>query len=145
MVAGFILLLGSQSGFAMGGFSCKAEDSSLKFSGGAGFGGAGGALYNFQSELEIYLPAAPKEFRKQKMNRSRVMHDWFDGKELKLALYRERSSKHFGSLELIVDAKRIDEGEFVGTYALTINYIESERDTEWKKVEAKGDVKCFTD
>jgi hypothetical protein len=76
MIVGFILLLlGSQSAFAMGGFSCKAEDSSLKFAGCAGFSGAGGALFNFQSELDVFMPTAPKEFRKQKMNRSRVMHD----------------------------------------------------------------------
>jgi hypothetical protein len=46
---------------------------------------------------------------------------------------------------LIVEAKRIDEGEFVGTYALTINYVEADRDTEWKKLEAKGEVKCSVD
>jgi len=107
--------------------------------------GAGGALFNFQSELDVYLPAAPKEFRKQKMNRSRVMHDWFDGKDLKLALYRERGhTLRIARTDCRGEADRL-KANFVGTYALTIYHIESDKDVESKKLEAKGEVNCTVD
>jgi hypothetical protein len=127
---------------ASGGFWCDATDKNVKFhvASGTQRGGAG-ALLNFEANLEIFLKDVPPDFRKLNLSGSLTQH-WIDGKDFKLRLYTERNEGLFGAVEFIVDAKAAGEGEYKGTYSLSVENMQSEKDSEAKRWEARGKITC---
>lgn len=141
-----LLLAGLMPAHASGGFSCEAQDASVKFEAGGGMGrSVGASLFNFNGEINVKLKGAPADFRDVKLKDSDVSQRWIDGKEVRLQLYREREEGLFGYVNLEILTKRVDEGSYVGRYELTISHVESEKATEAKTFKARGKVKCMTE
>lgn len=127
---------------ATGGFWCDGADKNVKFHASAGMqrGGAGGLL-NFEANLEIFLKDVPPDFRKLKLSDALTQH-WIDGKDFKLRLYTERSEGLFGAVEFVVDTKAAGEGEYKGSYALSVENMQPEKDHEAKTLKARGKIAC---
>jgi hypothetical protein len=127
---------------ASGGFWCDVADRNVKFHVGSGTqrGGAG-ALLNFKADLEILLKNVPPDFQKLDLNDALTQH-WIDGKDFKLRLYTERSEGLFGAVEFIVDTKSVGEGEYKGSYSLSVESMQSEKDSEAKRWKARGKITC---
>lgn len=127
---------------ASGGFWCDIADKNVKFhvSSGTQRGGAG-VLLNFRADLEILLKNVPPDFRKLDLSSALTQH-WIDGKDFKLRLYTERNEGLFGAVEFIVDTRAADEGEYKGTYSLSVESIQSEKDPEAKRWKARGKIAC---
>lgn len=127
---------------ASGGFWCDALDKNVKFhvTSGTQRGGAG-ALLNFKADLEILLKNVPPDFRKPDLSSALTQH-WIDGKDFKLRLYTERNEGLFGAVEFVVDTKVVDEGEYKGSYSLSVESMRSEKDSEAKRWKARGKIAC---
>lgn len=65
-------------------------------------------------------------FRKLNLNDALTQH-WIGGKDFKLRLYIERSEGLFGAVEFIVDTKAADEGEYKGSYSLSVENMRPEK------------------
>ena len=141
-----LLLAGLMPAQASGGFSCEAQDASVKFEAGGGMGrSVGASLFNFNGEIKVKLKGVPADFRELKLKDSDVSQRWIDGKEVRLQLYREREEGLFGYIDLVILTKRVEEGSYAGRYELTISHLDSEQATEAKKFTARGKVKCMTE
>ena len=141
--AAWLALSGSPlPALASGGFWCDAEDKNVKFhvTSGTQRGGAGGLL-NFKADLEILLKNIPPDFKKLDLKNALTQH-WIDGKDFKLRLYTERNEGLFGAVEFIIDTKAADEGEYKGIYALSVESMQSEKDSEAKRWKARGKITC---
>src|SRR6185312_1424649 len=118
---------------ASGGFWCGALDKNVKFhvTSGTQRGGAG-ALLNFKADLEILLKNVPPDFKKLDLSSALAQH-WIYGKDFKLRLYTERNDGLFGAVEFVVDTKTADESEYKGSYSLSVESMQSEKDSEAKR------------
>jgi hypothetical protein len=139
----FVTLSTSLPAHATGGFWCDVADKNVKLHTGAGMqrGGAN-SLLNPETDLEIFLPGTPPDFRKLHLKGDAITQHWIDDKDFKLRLYTERETGLFGSVELLILAKRVDEGEYAGRYDLRVEHMQSEKDSEAKTIKARGKIKC---
>lgn len=103
--------------------------------------GGAGALLNFKADLEILLKNVPPDFQKLDLSSALTQH-WIDGKDFKLRLYTERNEGRYGAVEFVVDTKVAEEGEYKGSYSLSVESMQSEKDSEAKRWKARGKIAC---
>ena len=139
-----VLLASLAEARATGGFWCKAEDGTLTFSVSAAAPRTGGPLFNVKGALRIVDLTVPKDLRAFDLKRGDLAQHWLDGSEGgSLKLHFQRNNPAGASLEelrLIVDAPRVDEGQFEGRYTLAIR-----RKGSADPFEASGSVSCSAD
>jgi hypothetical protein len=104
------LLLAGGPAVASGGVSCAADDKAIRFSAQAGINNLGSEFFSFNASLDT-----PKDFRKLDLSKH-LTQRWFDGRNLKLRLYRERSTEPHGSVDLVIEAwlRKDDELDYRG-------------------------------
>jgi hypothetical protein len=141
------LLLTCGAASASGGLNCDASDSKVSFSVQGGVTrGMGGPLFAFEGNLEIKDKAVAEDLRKIGFELKHVAQYWFDDKELKLDIYREREGdKAHGYVELVIRTKVDgDEGSATGNYELSV-YDTVGEGTEAKEAKFSGKVSCFVE
>ena len=138
------LLLASAPAFASGGFSCSADDRTLKFNAdGALMRRPGMNFINLGAALEIRLDAVREALRSWTFGEADVSQKWLDDRELKLQIYREWQSGDLTSfMVFVVEARAVTEGVYRGRYELTLNDAASGGATSSPR---HGKVGCFVE
>jgi hypothetical protein len=147
LMAGPMLAAASHSAIATGGLWCNADDRSVKFdvrSGMTRSRGPGSGFFNFNADLEIRAKTVPNDLRQLRMGEGNLHQNWLDRHDLKLDLfYRGSRHGHDVDVELLVETTRVDEGEYVGTYTLTVFDPRVQKNGE--PLEVQGKVSCSAD
>ncbi len=95
-----------------------------------------------ENTLQFFDPDAPTEFRAFKFEQKDLSGHWLDAREggsLKLRFFRQGSRKEpFTFVELIIDAPRVDEVLYKGSYVLTVQ-LTKPIDNAWFKGTASKD------
>ena len=144
LVAVSMLVLAAGPAHASAGLSCEANDKAVKLTIEAGISrGLGDDVFSFKGELEILSAAAPKDFRRIEFGKDNLTQRWFDSRNLKLRIYRERAGEPHGYVDIVIEAwpRKGDEIEFRGGYFLTIFDI-PKLDADGTTTTLKGRVNC---
>jgi hypothetical protein len=145
IIACLVSALAATAAHGSAGMSCEASDKTVKLALEAGISrGMGDTVFSFKGELEILVPATPKDFRKLELGRDNLTHHWLDNRNLKLRMYREREGEPHGSIDLVIEAwprKNADDLEFRGGYTLTIFDV-PKAGADGKTTVLKGRVSC---
>ncbi len=145
IVAAAILVAASVPAAASGGIGCEATDALLDFKVGTAVSrGMGGRFFEFHATLAIALDGVPDDLRKLTLDEA-LTHSWLDGKELKLQFYIERQEGDFASVDFVVEAARVEEGEYRGGYMLTVITPETPYAPDPVARTATGAVVCFVE
>lgn len=131
---------------AAGGISCSAGEKgvTLELEGGVSRG-MGAALFSFAGHATIKDASVAQDLRNAAFGLEHVAQYWFDGEELRLALYRERDGdKPHGYVQAWVLTKVTgdpDEGLYAGTFG--VHVWDGAGDGEPKTYRAEGAIECF--
>jgi hypothetical protein len=135
-------------GIANAGLSCTVKDKSVQLTLESGVTrGMGGPFFDFKAELKTNLPNVPKDFRQVKFADDHLPQRWLNDREAKLAIYRERDGEPHGYVEIQIETKRVskdDDGNYKGTYALTIHSVALAGKPEPKPITARGAISCMS-
>jgi hypothetical protein len=127
-LAAIVLLANLGTAQASGGFRCDMDDDNLKFRVDAAEPESGGYPLAIENTLQFFDPEAPTEFRAFRFEQKDLRGHWLDAREggsLKLRFSRQGSRKEpFTFVELIINAPRVDEVVYKGSYVLTIQLTE---------------------
>jgi hypothetical protein len=127
-LAAIVLLANLGTAQASGGFRCDMDDDDLKFRVDAAEPESGGYPLAIENTLQFFDPEAPTEFRAFRFEQKDLRGHWLDAREggsLKLRFSRQGSRKEpFTFVELIINAPRVDEVVYKGSYVLTIQLTE---------------------
>lgn len=107
---------------ATGGVSCTAEDRGAKFTIGSPVGrSTGGALFQFEGELELRGATIAEDFRKVTLGKDHLTQSWFDARDLKMHVHFERAGEPHGTIDLTVEARgNADAETWRGRYVISI-------------------------
>ena len=120
------IFLLSGNALASGGIWCETEAKPAKVELHSGVTrGMGGALFNFEGKVTVADQTIPEDLRNIEFKQQHVSQYWFDGKALKLVLYRERDpEKSFAYVEVGIDTQALEgedeEGAYAGGYNVTV-------------------------
>ena len=130
--------------FAAGGISCAVEDDAavLSLEGGVTHG-MGGALFSFAGQAELRSPEVADDLRATSFGREHVAQYWFDDRELKLRLYREREGDApHGYVEIVLETTADRDGTYRGDYAATVHDMTEAANGEAATQEISGAITC---
>lgn len=137
------LLAASIPATASGGLSCEADDADVRFAVATGVSHTIGSFFNFRVTLEIAVDGVPAELRSLELDRDALIHSWLDADEARLWLHHERAAGDFASVDLVIETEAAGEdGDYRGTYRLTVAAVGEGGATEWS---AEGAVTCFSE
>lgn len=145
LLAAIATCLAAGPASASAGFWCDADDASIGFIIEGGLSRSiPGPPFNTDGSLAVKLPDAPDDFREIEITPDDLAQSWFDGDDVRLEIYRERSADPFASISFIVKTSAVgepDEGHFEGTYALSI-FASTEDGADPLELKASGPVSC---
>jgi hypothetical protein len=145
---GLALLASPLPAHASGGFSCTAEDANMKLEVASAVShGLGGVFTNFNGAATVLLAGAPEDLRAIDLGKG-LVHHWIDRGDLRLSFYSERGEgKPHAYVDLMLKtAGDPDEGEFQGTYALTVFTMDPPADAAGGKImTAEGKAVCLVE
>lgn len=147
LLAGLLLTTAALPVAASGGLECSAKDKSTRLSVNAGVTrGLGSPTFNLKGELEVLDKRITEDLRRMTFGDADRPQYWLDAKDLRLILYKEGDSdKPFGSVELELLAKIVREGDFRGTYKLSIRDVSGDSGGEAKTTILRGRITCFVE
>jgi hypothetical protein len=130
---------------ASGGLACEARDANVSFTVDTAVSrGMGGAFFEFHAALDIMMDETPDDLRKLALDEA-LTHSWLDGKDLKLQFYFERPEGDFASIDFVVEAAMVEEGEYRGGYVLTVVTPETPYAPDPSERSATGVVVCYVE
>ncbi|MCO5158914.1 MAG: hypothetical protein M9945_19630 [Aquamicrobium sp.] len=138
-----VALLGGAA-VAAGGISCAVEDDGvvLSLEGGVTYG-MGGALFNFAGQAGLRSEKITGDLRASSFGREHVAQYWFDDRELKLRLYREREGDApHGYVEIVLETIADRDGSYRGDYAVTVYDMTEAANGEAATEEISGAIAC---
>lgn len=145
LVAALLLAATATHAHASGGLNCEANDKAVRLAVEAGISrGVGDGFFSFKGELDILAPGAPADFRKLTFGKDDLTQRWFDSRNLKLRIYRERDGEPHGFVDIVIEAwprKDSEDIEFRGGYTLTIFDI-PKAGADGRTMILKGRVAC---
>jgi hypothetical protein len=129
---------------ASGGLWCDIVDHNLEFHVSATEPESSGYPLRLENTLQVFDAEAPKELQDFQFRQGDLMSHWHDGREggsLKLRFARLGSGdESFNVVELIINAPRVDEGSFKGSYILRISPARPIRGKD--EIRENGFVSC---
>lgn len=135
----FLLALGSVPALASGGIGCEAQDGNAAISvSSAVTRGMGSPLFNLTGSLKTQLDGIGEDLRDLAYNADNVSQWWIDGEQLNLLLYVERQDEPFGSTELTITTRVVEEGAYEGEYVV----VSYDGDT---RAEITGPISCMAE
>lgn len=143
---GMVLATGTGPVSAAGGLSCSAGEKgvTLELEGGVSRG-MGAALFSFSGRATVNDASVAEDLRNTRFELEHVSQYWYDGEEMRLALYRERDAdKPHGYVQAWILAKATgepDEGQYAGTFG--IHVWDGNGDGEPKTYQVEGSIECF--
>jgi hypothetical protein len=127
---------------ATGGFSCRADDATVRFRIGAAMTrGMGGGFLNLTGRLEIRSQEIARDLRSTPLRASHIAQRWLDAQDFRLQLYWERSDPH-GFVDFVLRTRAVEEGDYRGEYALTVFDVAGSTDSTGRRLERRGTVTC---
>jgi hypothetical protein len=142
---GIAALLLATPAYATASLSCSVDDRSLRFSAEAIVShGVGEGVAQFTGELEVRLKDAPPGLRTLPLGLEHLTQRWLHGREVKLRLFREHEGDGRGSVELVVETRRLgkDETAFSGSYVLTVSSEDAAPGAPKRTLKARGRASC---
>lgn len=139
-----MVALSGGAAFAAGGISCAVEDetAALSLEGGVTHG-MGGALFSFAGQAELRSGEIADDLRVSSFGREHVAQYWFDDRELKLRLYREREGDApHGYVEIVLEAAADRDGSYRGDYAVTVYDMTEAANGEAATEAISGAIAC---
>lgn len=141
------LAVGTGPAVASGGLSCSAGETgvTVEVEGGV-TRGMGGPLFSFNGRVVIKDASVAQDLRTTVFTLDHVPQYWFDGKDLRLSLYRERDADKphgFVQVDIVTQSSGDDEGEglYTGTFGLLV--WDGTGDGDPKEFRAEGRIECF--
>jgi len=133
------MLAGGLPAMASGGIACDAKDDQAAIAiSSAVTRGMGSPLFNFTGSLKTHLNGIGEDLRSLSYEKDNVVQWWLDGEQLNLLLYVERQDEPFGSTELSITTRAVDEGAYEGEYAV-VSYDADVR------AEVTGKISCMAE
>ena len=118
--AAVMALLQSAPAGATGGLSCKADDQNLELAVSASLRhGADGQFLGLTGRLVIRA-GAPAELARLQLRLADLPQRWLSRSALKLRLFRETARGAFMVLDIETASGPEEEGEYRGSYSLTL-------------------------
>lgn len=138
------LLTALSSAEASGGISCQARDSTVTFSMGSPTPRAIAKLYRFAGILQIRRDDIAESLRDLSFDNRHLAQNWSDRRELKLEVYYERGTPH-GTVRLTIETRVRDEGDYRGSYRLSIHEGPTGGGGEGRSITLRGRVTCSSE
>ena len=144
LILTFGLLAGVTPALASGGISCAGEDGPAKIALSAGVTrGMGGPIFQLAATTGVADETVAEDLRKSTFTKENIAQYWFDDKEMKLLLYREREGEPFGSVQLFIGTQPVgDDIGYDGDFKLTISDMADSTTGEAKVAEFTGKISC---
>jgi hypothetical protein len=139
-----VLALQSAPASASGGIGCEARDARVALDIGIGVTRGSGGFFSVAGTLEITSTDLPGDLASLALG-DLLIHSWLDGEELKLQFYHERNEGEFASLDLLIEAERIDEGTYAGPYVVTVFGVDAASGSTGDTWSVEGSVLCYVE
>jgi hypothetical protein len=131
------------------GFSCHADDKSVKLVASGAYGTSLGAgIANFGADIEFQLAAVPADIRKLTLEYSHVSQSWFHYRDLKvMARWQPPGNGPNREFLLMIETHRgkPEGAPYRGRYTLIIYAASSDPGSKGKTLEVGGAVSCSVD
>jgi hypothetical protein len=139
------LMAATRPAAASGAVWCRADDAALTFAMRSGVSrGISGGFLNFTADLTIRLAGIPGDFRTLHFGGAGITQHWFDAKEFRLELARERATGPSGYVRFDVLTRLVSEGQFRGRYTLRV-LAQLSGDSEGRDWQISGPIACSTE
>jgi hypothetical protein len=117
-----VFLLPPVQAWATGDLGCEVNDKNLKFDYRTLINRSMGLFLGGDVRFESSRPEIEAVLRKMDQEKLRLVHSWYDDKEIRLMLYAEHQDDKvdFASVRLTVVAPMDENDDYVGTYTLQV-------------------------
>jgi len=117
-----VFLLPPVQAWATGDLGCEVNDKNLKFDYRTLINRGMGLFLGGDVRFESARPEIEAVLRKMDQEKLRLVHSWYDDKEIRLMLYAEHQDDKvdFASVRLTVIAPMDENDDYVGTYTLQV-------------------------